>query len=266
MATLEERISNKKRLIEKKENTINKKRGWIEKKENEIKTTTNANEIKSLEFDIEVLNDDIKRLQNDINNEQKRLDELNTKQKIEQEKACNRNIKPILDFLEQYKQQVINYFLTGIKDHFEAHEKFKQSIDNLKSRCSVYSQMFDDEYKHLKKSIIYPVDGYYDSVNKTQVEGSSSYAKKWIKNSLEQSVKYLEDFMQKDCEAKYDNLVNNIIYYTGKVTDASCLTVGAKGELNGFVTGEKGKVEVHTEQAGGYNIQCYHFRTYVKKI
>ena len=47
-------------------------------------------------------------------------------------------------------------------------------------------------------------------------------------------------------------------------TDASGLEVGAKGELNGLVNGTRGVARVTTIGAGGYNIQCFHFRTLVK--
>ena len=38
------------------------------------------------------------------------------------------------------------------------------------------------------------------------------------------------------------------------------------GEINGIAEGEKGRAKVETIGAGGYNIQCYHFRVLVNKI
>ena len=66
--------------------------------------------------------------------------------------------------------------------------------------------------------------------------------------------------------AKYDDLLNRIINITGTITDASGLYVGLKGDINGVVEGDKGAAEVRTIGAGGYNIQCYHYRTLIKRL
>ena len=52
----------------------------------------------------------------------------------------------------------------------------------------------------------------------------------------------------------------------GKIIDASDLRVGPKGELEGIVEGEKGKVRVETVGAGGHTVQRFHFRTLVHKL
>lgn len=49
----------------------------------------------------------------------------------------------------------------------------------------------------------------------------------------------------------------------GKITDAKGLTIGMNGELNGLVIGDKDSATVTTILAGGYNIQCLHYRVLV---
>ena len=61
-------------------------------------------------------------------------------------------------------------------------------------------------------------------------------------------------------------LKDRIIFVDGEITDASALTVGAKGDLNGYIEGKDGKASIKTIGAGGYNIQCYHFRTLIHKM
>lgn len=65
---------------------------------------------------------------------------------------------------------------------------------------------------------------------------------------------------------KYDFIIERTNEIVGQITDASNLTIGAKGDLNGFILGTKGSAKVQTIGAGGYNIQCFHFRTLIHKM
>ena len=53
---------------------------------------------------------------------------------------------------------------------------------------------------------------------------------------------------------------------TGDVIDVSGLTLNTDHALDGVVTGKLGKARVETIIAGGYNIQCEHYRALVKEI
>lgn len=53
---------------------------------------------------------------------------------------------------------------------------------------------------------------------------------------------------------------------TGEVIDVSGLTLNTDHALDGVVTGKLGKARVETIIAGGYNIQCEHYRALVKEI
>lgn len=66
---------------------------------------------------------------------------------------------------------------------------------------------------------------------------------------------------------KYEDLCARISAVVGEITDCDYLSIGAKtGELNGIVTGTLGKARVETIGAGGYNIQCFHYRVLVHKL
>lgn len=66
---------------------------------------------------------------------------------------------------------------------------------------------------------------------------------------------------------KYYDLCNRITAEVGEIIDASGLSIGnQKGELNGIVKGTEGTARVETISAGGYNIQCFHYRVLVHKI
>lgn len=74
---------------------------------------------------------------------------------------------------------------------------------------------------------------------------------------------------QKDITEEYNRKYDFIIERTNEIvkviTDASGLKVGAKGDLNGFIIGTGGTAKVQTIGAGGYNIQCFHFRTLINR-
>lgn len=75
-----------------------------------------------------------------------------------------------------------------------------------------------------------------------------------------------EDFVERDKELKYIDLVEKVKAICGTITDASFLRMGEKGELNGYIEGESGRAKVQTFGAGGYNIQRFHYRTKVTDI
>jgi len=50
------------------------------------------------------------------------------------------------------------------------------------------------------------------------------------------------------------------------IIDASGLSIDNQGELNGVIKGSITNVYVFTISAGGYNIQCLHYRVLIKPI
>ena len=61
-------------------------------------------------------------------------------------------------------------------------------------------------------------------------------------------------------------MIDQVSEKIGEITDASHLSIGEKGEINGIIVGTNGKAKIETIGAGGYNIQRYHFRTLVHKL
>lgn len=77
----------------------------------------------------------------------------------------------------------------------------------------------------------------------------------------------LDRVLEEEKNRKYKELLDRVTEVVGTITDASNLTIGNQnGEINGFVIGHEGKCSVETISAGGYNIQCFHYRVLVKPI
>ena len=79
--------------------------------------------------------------------------------------------------------------------------------------------------------------------------------------------------MEKEAQAKYKKLVNRISSIVGEIKDCSNLSI-RNGEINGIISGNKGKASINTVVAGGYNEniivnvkhgQCLHYRVLVKE-
>ena len=78
-------------------------------------------------------------------------------------------------------------------------------------------------------------------------------------------LQWLEQACEAEKKSKMLRLVNEVTAITGPITDAKGLYISA-GDLNGTILGEKGAANVQTFSAGGWNIQCFHFRTRVDDV
>lgn len=74
------------------------------------------------------------------------------------------------------------------------------------------------------------------------------------------------DYIERDKEFKYIELVERVKQITGRITDADYLRVNEKGSLDGYINGENGRAKINTFEAGGWNIQRFHYRTKVTEV
>ena len=77
---------------------------------------------------------------------------------------------------------------------------------------------------------------------------------------------WLEKTMDEEKRAKLLDLISRIMSTVGTITDAAALYIGPEGDINGIIVGTEGKAKIQTIGAGGYNIQCFHFRTLIHEI
>lgn len=85
----------------------------------------------------------------------------------------------------------------------------------------------------------------------------------------------LAKFIEREKRNRYFNLVMQVTPITGEITGTERLSMGDKGDINGFVHGKKGTAHVQTFGAGGenvgviVNVKCgpiYHYRTRVDAV
>lgn len=75
---------------------------------------------------------------------------------------------------------------------------------------------------------------------------------------------YIRKAMKDEAARKALEIAYRVREKCGNITDASGLCIGENGTINGRIIGNKGNATVETIYAGGYNVQCLHFRVLVK--
>lgn len=92
-------------------------------------------------------------------------------------------------------------------------------------------------------------------------------AYEWMmENTKNPNAESIRTMIENDKQVKIIQLTMKVTEAVGEITTARQLDVSAKGDLNGIIEGQNGKARVETISAGGYNIQCYHYRTIVTKL
>lgn len=76
----------------------------------------------------------------------------------------------------------------------------------------------------------------------------------------------LQKALDREVKAKYNDLVVRMKNAVGEIQDCSNLRIGGNGSINGIISGTNGKARMETIMAGGWNIQCLHYRVLVNPI
>ena len=278
--TLKDRIAKATDKIAKKESTVSKKTALIEKKTNLLETLTDKNEIFWTECDIRHLGEDIDRLQKEIRETRVALDGYREQYAAELEKAASRNVPAIVNFLENWKRRVFSYYDMGLEPCYKMKAEIKAAgvkLRGLRYGSDEYEEALKPYYA-LKDEYDNKVYGYFENVpcldyfgrpstkREKVADGEWEYIRPYdLCDTYEQATARLNADLTEEANRKYDFIIERVNAICGKITDASGLKVGAKGDLNGYIIGERGTAHVQTIGAGGYNIQCYHFRTLIHK-
>lgn len=241
MATVEfltKRVEGKKKEIEKltkKLERINKAAatGWTVNPyyyhESDLKWTTR---------DLEQAKDQLTKYEADL--------------KVATEKANSRNITVIIEFLEQWKARVSQFYHDALPRYKAAREEYRAQEKELETKWRA-DKLKQDDYFEVSRDL------------RREFNAQWGFLRPYLYRGEIEEEKLARD-LKVEAAAKYDDIIERTNKYIGEITDASGLEIGYKGDLNGIITGKRGKVKVNTIGAGGYNIQCYHFRTLIHKV
>lgn len=163
----------------------------------------------------------------------------------ETEKDNSRNVEAIINFLNKWANRVFDWYVKEFANYQVAYADHLMNIAKYIDGGCVKREYYK-EYREAKNEFNQTWNFLYPYIDRQRFDSQK------LRKELEQ-----------DKKAKYDDIVNRANKICGTITDATGLSVGEKGELNGLVIGDRGTAYIETIGAGGYNIQCYHFRTLI---
>ena len=214
--------------IDERKNQLIKKGTNRTRKENE--------ELDNL-FDVSLLFESIRESEKKYRELQLTLKSWENKLIAEQQKLGIVESAPqiILDFMEGWKQRAYEYQL----------ELLKRYITMINSK----------DYKGADYKKQYKMKQCFTELTISLYDKPKAQREKWLSEVLE-----------REKNIKILDLLSRVNGIVGTIVDASNLSIGYKGDIVGTIVGDKGKCKIETIGAGGYNIQCYHFRTLINKI
>lgn len=203
---------------------------------------------------------DLKWCLKDIEAAEKALADYKAQMTAEQDKAASRNVPAITAFLDAWKARCMEWYMRRYSEWQIACAKRRKRVEE-----SEYMKRLNDwAWKRDNRDEWKKLDREYREEAKTFEQEWAGIAK--LAHASEGFEKALVKMLDAEYRAKYDWMLEQVIAITGEIKDASCLRVAEKGELNGYIIGEKGTAGINTFSAGGWNIQCFHYRTQVRKI
>lgn len=233
--------------IEGKEKEINK----LEKKlERILKAQASNWEVNPYYYDER----DIKCTKRDIEVATQTLNKYKADLETAQQKAESRNVKVIVDFLEDWKAKTREFYIESVDGFVEALKLwYKQDRE--------YREWWNRERRNATIEERKAKREEHD-------QHKESFTKRWgwmtpYMEGYRINEEKLDKDLKEEANRKYDFIIERTNAIVGTITDASNLYIGMDAELNGYIIGENGKAKVQTIGAGGWNIQRYHFRTLI---
>lgn len=280
--SLKERVSKAEEKVEKCKNTIERHTKSLEKKSAVlIKKGIDMNDLKSAKWDengdstefywdvcsVEQKQDDIKGAEKKLAQAEQILADWKSKLAVEVEKErflSEQAPAVIVEFLNQWKERVRDWYIHNYHSYIKLQNELELTIEKARERFKVehpdkseYGVAFSD-YKKRDKEIIGIVKRL-NAIGGTVAQMATYY-------NEEERLKWLENLLEEERKHKLFDLIHRINAVVGSITNAEHLRINEKGNLDGIITGESGKAKIETIGAGGYNIQCFHYRTLVNKI
>lgn len=196
--------------------------------------------------------------------------------------ARSRNVPAILEFLEGWKQRNLEFYGKGLKEAFQERDAirelrrsiqyggplqygddgYEEICEEIKAREKAYSVNLKGEWRTVTGQL---ANGRKVTTCEKVSDGKWEYVCHYMRSSYEESMERLQELLDREADRKYDFIIFRTANIVGEITDASYLHIGEKGDLNGYIIGTQGSANVQTIGAGGYNIQCFHFRTLINR-
>jgi len=159
---------------------------------------------------------------------------------------------------DEYADTDIFNWLITIKMKFETMYRTNNDIRETQEKITAQKAKIAELESEL--------EGFYELPQVIQdfINKYGEDVKEWLRQNSDLPESKIQSDVEFDKKVKASVLKSKVERITGKITDAQYVSVGMNGDLNGYIEGERGRAFVQTISAGGWNIQCFHFRTLVQ--
>jgi len=170
---------------------------------------------------------------------------------------------PVIDtFLENWKMKTIKWY----KEDYQKLLEYKKMVSEKQREFDQWCIENNLENKYNDLTRAKEKELRIDSVSRKRDIGKFGFITLSILGRGDKWEDELDKILEQEKVNKKRTLILKIKDVVGNIVDASNLFIGSNGEINGFIKGEKGKVRVLTISAGGWNIQCFHYRVLITKM
>ena len=277
---LELRIEKKQADIEKTKRSINKfiTKNSFSDKDQEVAKTAPWKEIRDYSRDWDYSKsidfEDLSRRYHTLSEQEVQLQKYQNQLELlkakEEKIATTEKIPVIVEFLENWKQDVIKFVESTthlVDEYYKLNSEYCDFFNN-KSYLISSGQMTKEEVKAKLNDL---------NIREKRARKAIPQLTEMVYNHRKGVIDYtlLNDILDKDVESKYWTMVDRVTEITGNITDASGLRIAGDGNLNGIIIGVKGKAKLETILAGGYNQyeivnvrhgQILHYRLLVHEV
>lgn len=298
--TLKDRIKKAEEKIAKLNRTLDRHKKQLIKKAKKVTDKgVNLNDYDKSEVDHETSWDiaeyewkleDIRKTEEKINETSESLKKYKEqlKNQLARDKETENLIPEVLNiFLENWKQKCIEFYTLKANKYielkFKEYEVTREELEQLTEehyswrtgKTEVKKRYTDEQIDEiLKKGKEYL---YYENVKsyinyryftnfKKSLFASDLYIIEKIIDYDTMDSKALNKILDEDVKDKKETFIKRIKEVIGEIKDLTGLEIGSNGEINGIAIGTKAKAKVETISAGGYNIQCWHYRVLVNTV
>lgn len=236
-------------------------------------------------FDISIKESDIKSAVSKLDEAREILKNWEEKlgARVDRDAYIEANAPQVVkDFLEGWKVRAIEYYRNNRVAYIKLREDLKRqeldarrealmTLPELERSREIHKDRELDEYVLINLWPRQPVEDFLErrGLGRKQVKarladvGDAVTLKLVSIRDEQEREAWLEKTIEEEKAAKLVDLISRINSVVGTITDAAGLYIGDKGDINGIITGTEGTAKVETITAGGYNIQCLHYRTLI---
>lgn len=240
-----------------------------------VEVERKLDDIKGAEKKLKTANETLANWQNKLDKEveKKRFIEGNAPQVIK-------------DFLEEWKRQAYEWYVQRYERYLKLEEELKLKAFDARKYCIFNMPEYAERYLENGKLKSYYEEDNFNNVFPSKPMEDYLKEKKLDYRSIKAKLAYfagsvvlkmdefindsdrfawLDKTLEEEKKNKMSDLINRINEKVGTITDASLLRISQKGNIDGFVDGEKGRAKIQTVPAEG-EIQRFHYRTLVHLV